>query len=108
MRILLDEMPPRRLARLFAPEMEAVTVRQRGWGEKTNGELIEAAQEEFDALVTMDRRIPHQQDLANVDLAIVLLEAQNNRLEDLAPLVDGAKPVLSEARLGEVARVTAP
>ncbi len=40
MRLLLDEMLPRRLAELFAPEMEAVTVRQRGWGEKTNGELI--------------------------------------------------------------------
>ena len=92
MRILLDEMLPRRLARLFAPEMEAVTVRQRGWGEKTNGELIEAAQEEFDALVTMDRGIPHQQNLTDVDLAIVVLEAQSNRLEDLAPLWTRRRP----------------
>lgn len=108
MRILLDEMLPRRLARLFAPEMEAMTVRQQGWGEKTNGELIEAAQEGFDALVTMDRGIPHQQNLADVELAIVLLEAQSNRLEDLAPLVDEAKAVALQARSGEVVHVTAP
>ena len=97
MRILLDEMLPRRLASIFAPEIEAVTVRQRGWGEKTNGELIEAAHEEFDALVTMDRGIPHQQNLADVDLAVVLLEAQ----------MDEAKTALSEAHSGEVDHVTA-
>lgn len=72
---------------------------------KTNGELLAAAQGEFDALVTMDRNIPFQQNLANVDLTIVLLEAPSNRLADLVPLVDEAKAVLSEARTGEVLRV---
>ncbi len=108
MRLLLDEMIPRRLAALFAPEIETVTVRQRGWGEKTNGDLIEAAQEEFDALVTMDRGIPHQQNLTDVDLVILLLEARSNRLEDLVPLVDEAKTALAGARPGEAVRVTAP
>ena len=59
--------------------------------------MIEAAHEEFDALVTMDRGIPHQQNLADVDLAVVLLEAQ----------MDEAKTALSEAHSGEVDHVTA-
>ncbi len=91
MRLLLDEMLPRRLVRLFAPEMEVITVRQRGWAAMTNGELLAAAQGEFDALLTMDRNLPHQQNLANVDLVIVLLEAPTNRLADLASLVDETK-----------------
>lgn len=97
MRLLLDEMLPRNLAPLFAPVMEAVTVRQRGWGEKTNGALIEAAQREYDALVPMDRGIPHQQNLREVNL-VILLEARSNRLQGLMPLVDGAKAALAEAR----------
>jgi hypothetical protein len=48
-------------------------------------------QREFDALATMDQRIPHQQYLEKVELAIVLLEAPSNRLTDLASLVDQAK-----------------
>lgn len=105
MRLLLDEMLPRKLVRLFSPEMEAITIRQRGWAAKTNGELLAAAQGEFDALLTMDRNLPHQQNLANVDLVIVLLEARSNRLADVAPLVDEAKAALSGARPGEVVRV---
>lgn len=72
MRALLDENLDHRLKRLLAPEVEAVTVRERGWGSKENGELLELAQHEFDALLTTDQSIPHQQNLARFDLAIVL------------------------------------
>lgn len=108
MRLLLDEHLDRRLKRFFGEEHEVVTVRKRGWGGKENGELIEAAQKEFDALVTMDRGIPHQQNLTGVDLVILLLEARSNRLADLTPLVDRAEVALSKARPGGVVRVTAP
>jgi predicted nuclease of predicted toxin-antitoxin system len=90
MRLLLDENLPRKLARLLAPEMEAITVRERGWGEKENGELIELAQREFDVLVTMDQEIPHQQNLKEDGLVILPLEA---------------KEVLGRARPGDVLRV---
>jgi predicted nuclease of predicted toxin-antitoxin system len=40
MRLLLDENLPRKVVRLLAPEAEAVTVEQRGWDSKTNGELL--------------------------------------------------------------------
>jgi predicted nuclease of predicted toxin-antitoxin system len=101
MRLLLDEHLDRRLKRFFGREHEVVTVQERGWGGKENGELIEAAQREFDALITMDQGIPHQQNLREVDPAMVLLEAPSNRLADLAPLVEKVQAVLSGARPGD-------
>ena len=103
---MLDEQLDRRLKRYVGQEYEVVTVRERGWGSMENAELIEAAQREFDALVTMDRGIPHQQNLTGMDLVILLLEARSNRLADLTPLVEGAEAALSKARPGEVVRVT--
>ncbi len=64
MRALLDENLPRGLKQLLAAEVEVVTVRERGWGSKENGELLELAQHEFDAVITTDQGIPHQQDLS--------------------------------------------
>lgn len=70
MRLLLDENVPAKLTRFFAPEMQATTVARRGWSGIKNSELMRLAQHEFDVLVTMDRGIPHQQNLEEVDLAI--------------------------------------
>ena len=85
---------------LFDPGVEAITVAQRGWRGMGNGELLGAAQKEFDALVTTDRGIPYQRDLSSVTLSVVLLEAQSNRYEDLAPLMDRVNAVLREVPPG--------
>ena len=59
---MLDENLDRRLKRFFGEEHEVVTVRERGWGGKENGELIEDAQREFDALMACSSfLIPVQQ-----------------------------------------------
>ncbi len=104
MRLLLDEMMPRRLARLLAPEMEATTVRQRGWASKKNGELLDVAQYEFDALVTMDRGMEFQQNLARFDIAIIL-RARSNRPRDLEPLVEAAMEAARNTPPGTLAVV---
>jgi predicted nuclease of predicted toxin-antitoxin system len=88
MLLLLDEMMPSRFARFLAPEMEAITVRRHGWASKANGELLDAAQHEFNALVTMDRGMEHQRNLARFDIAVVLVRARSNRPRDLAPSAD--------------------
>lgn len=49
--------------------------------------MLRAAEVEFDALVTMDRGIPHQQNLEKLDLGIVLVRAFSNRRADVAPLI---------------------
>lgn len=97
-RILRDEMVPRKLKRFFPRDVKVVTVQERGWDSLVNGDLPRAARAEFDALITMDRGIPHQQDLfSGIGLAVMVLEAKSNRLEHLSPLVEEADAVLRRA-----------
>lgn len=84
---------------------EVETVAGHGWSGKRNGELLDLAQHEFDALLTMDRSIQRQQSLESLDLAVVLVRAGSNRLGDVAPLVDELKEALRRARPGEVVEV---
>jgi predicted nuclease of predicted toxin-antitoxin system len=95
-RVLLDEMLDRRLKRLLPEGVEAVTVRERGWGSKKNGELLALAEKEFDVLLTTDRGIPHQQDLSRFDLEVVVLSARSNRLADLEPRMEEVGRLIEE------------
>ena len=103
MRVLLDEMLDRRLKELL-PE-ETVSVRERGWGSKKNGELLELAEKEFDAFLTTDRGIPHQQNLSKFDLAIILLRARSNRYEVLSPLMGEVNSALESVVPGALLTV---
>lgn len=100
MRVLLDEMLDQRLKE-FLPE-ETMSVRERGWGSKKNGELLQLAEKEFDIFLTSDKGIPHQQNLSRFDLAIVIMRAKSNRYEDLVSLMDGANESFGNARPGTV------
>jgi hypothetical protein len=90
--VLLDECLPARLARLLTGH-SVTTVPRRGWAGIKNGDLLRLAEKEYDVFVTVDRKISLQQDPATFKLAVVLIRAQSNRLEDIRPLV----PELLEA-----------
>ena len=81
-------------------------MRDEGWSGRTNGHLLSAAAA-FDAFVTTDRGIPHQQNLSRYAIAIVLLEARSNRVADLAPLVPALKARIGSFAPGEVLRISA-
>ena len=76
MRVLLDENIDRLRKDLFAAEFEVMTVRERGWDGKRNGELLLSAEREFDAFVTMDRNLEYQQNLRVLKLGVVVLRAK--------------------------------
>jgi len=106
MRVLLDEHLPHRLRQLFAPEIEVVTVGYLGWQGTRNGNLLRAAQDEgFDVLITMDRGIPHEQDLRDLRIGILLLQAKSNRMADLEPLMANVHETLARIQPGEILRV---
>lgn len=107
MRVLLDENLPSKLRRLFEAGVEVVTVGYRGWKGKENGELLKSAESEFDVLVTMDQGIPQQQNISEIKMGIVLLEAKGNRYEDLAPLMNQVSTVLRTIEKGQVISVRA-
>jgi len=100
MRVLLDENISRKLRQLFETGVEVVTVGYLGWKRKKNGELLRIAQNEFDAFITMDKDIPHQQNLSNLKIGIVLLKARSNRYEDVAPLMNQVNVVLKTLKNG--------
>ena len=105
MRVLLDEQLDGRLKPLFDSSFEVVTVLERGWGSLKNGQLLRAAQAEFDAMVTMDRGIPHQQNLREISLGIVIVRAYSNRRQDVAPFIPQVNAALRTIRPGEVVYV---
>ena len=105
MNILLDECVPARLARELAPHSVA-TVQRRGWAGIKNGDLLALAQNEFDVLITVDRKISEQQDLPNVTIAVVLVRAATNRLEHLRPLAGKILEKLADAPAGAVSVVS--
>jgi predicted nuclease of predicted toxin-antitoxin system len=107
MRVLLDENIPRKLRHLFETGVEVATVGYLGWKGKKNGELLRIAQNEFDAFITMDKGIPHQQNLSNLKIGIVLLKARSNRYEDLASLMNQVNVVLKTLKNGQIVRVSA-
>ena len=63
MRVLLDEQLPLDLAAALQGH-SVETVGGRGWTGITNGELLRRMRGEYDALVTMDRGMEFQQNLA--------------------------------------------
>lgn len=106
MRILLDENMDRRIKRFFDEGHEVLTVQECGWAGKKNGELLRLAQGEFDALATTDRNIPHQQNIASFDLAVVILEAASNAIEDLTPLMERVNAALERPEPGAATRIS--
>lgn len=86
MRILLDESVPARLGPLLVGH-QSISVQKRGWAGARNGHLLALASDEFDVLLTADRGIGHQQNLATLPIAVLVVHAKTNRLVDMLPLV---------------------
>ena len=96
MKLLLDESVPRRLASSFPTSFTVYTVQQMGWAGTGNGLLLSlAAGGEFDAFLTVDRGIEHQQNMRDLPLPIIIMLGVRNRLAELQPLVPGVMEVLS-------------
>jgi hypothetical protein len=72
LRILLDECTPRVVKTRLAHRTIS-TVQEMGWTGITNGALLARADREFDVLVTADRSLRYQQNLAGRRLAVVVL-----------------------------------
>lgn len=86
MKILLDECVDRRPARDIVGHSVS-TVPRMGWAGIKNGELLTLAAQEFDAFITVDRKLSTEQDLTKFKIAVLLIRAPTNRLEDIRPLV---------------------
>ncbi len=105
MRILLDESVPGRLAPLLTGH-PSVTVQRRGWASIKYGELLVLAAGEFDVLLTADKGMEYQQNLATLPVAVLIVLARSNRIEDLesaVPVILAALAALPPRTLRKVA-----
>lgn len=101
MRLLLDENLPKRL-KLDFEEHEVFTVRDKQWNGIKNGQLMKLLIENsFDALLTFDKNLQHQQNFSKYTITVFVLTAKINRyivLTKLSPKVKeyihtGAMPI---------------
>jgi hypothetical protein len=103
-RVLLDECLPRRLKRELVGH-DVRTAPEMGWASKANSELLALASVDFDVFLTSDRNLSHQQNLSTFDIAVIVLIAASNRIDDLRPLVPRVLETLTTARPGTVTAV---
>lgn len=105
MRILLDESVPERLGRLLAGH-SCSTVQRQGWTSVKNGKLLDLAKNDFDVLLTADKGMEYQQNQSTLPVAILVIRAKSNRMEDLTravPSILDALEVLPPRTLRKVA-----
>ena len=96
MRILFDQGTPAPL-REHLPGRSVETAYEKGWSALRNGELLAKAEATFDLLITTDRNLRHQQNLAGRRIAILVLRTTSwPRLQKITPeiaaAVDSLKP----------------
>jgi len=101
MRLLLDHNLDWRLREFLLPH-ETLTTRQMQWERYENGDLLDVAQVEFDVLLTTDTNLYHQQQIANYDLAVVVLRAYQNSMEAVTPLIGQVLDLLERIKPGEI------
>ena len=89
MKILFDEGIPRQLASHFPDGFQVSTAQVLGWGAKANGELLRLAKEEcFAALITLDKRMQHEQNPQTLPMPVfVLSTSQQKDVEYLGNLI---------------------
>lgn len=102
--VLLDENLPRKLRREL-PEFVVRTVQEEGWTSFRNGELLSRAQGTFDVLLTGDRRLQFQQNVARFDIGVVVIVTFNLRLRVMKTAIDQIRAALAVVGPGEVIQV---
>ena len=106
MRLLLDECVPARLRKAL-PSHEVSTVGLEGWSGIKNGKLLALAAAGFDALVTVDKNLPYQQNMTTLPIAVLVLDAKSNELPYLLPLLPALEAVLKSLVKGSYVLVAA-
>jgi hypothetical protein len=101
MRVVLDGCLPKRLT-LELRGHDAFTVQQLGWSGISNGKLFALMRGHFDAFITVDSNLAYQQNLSILPVAVIVLRASSNKIEDLRPLLPGLLLTLADIKPGEV------
>ena len=72
-----------------------------------NGELLRRASERFEVLVTADRNLTRQQNIARFSIGVVVIAAVDTRLPHLQTLLPQLRNAIANVSVGSVVTVTA-
>jgi predicted nuclease of predicted toxin-antitoxin system len=101
MRILIDECIPRKVKRSF-PAHTCVTVQEAGWGGKQNGDLLALAEGKFYVFLTVDKGLRYQQNLSGRNIAVLIIRAKSNDIDDILPHVAHCNAALESIQPGNL------
>jgi predicted nuclease of predicted toxin-antitoxin system len=104
-RTLLDECIDENLRHCFDPH-ECHTCRYAGLKGLANGELVAAAEQAgYDMLITVDKNMPHQQNLRGRAISVIVLEGRSTSLDDLVTLMSDVLDAVDVLQPGHVLRI---
>ena len=86
---------PLRIVKRGLPARNIVSVQDMGWAGVKNGRLLKLVAVEFDIFITSGKNLRHQQNLAEIDVAIILIPSNQ------VPVVKALLPQIDEA-LGSI------
>ncbi len=101
MRILFDQNVSKKLRRNLQPHQVSLA-KEMGWARLGNGLLLDQAQAKFDVMLTMDANIYHQQNVAQYDIAVIVLRAYDNDYHSVLPLLPEVIELLAGIKPGEI------
>jgi hypothetical protein len=105
MKLLLDENLPHQL-RLEIAGHEISTAAYMGWSGVENGAPLQhAANAGFDALITNDRGLEHEQNQGALPIAVIVLMTRSNNIEAIRPLYSQLQEKLQRLRPCELIKV---
>ena len=100
MRVLLDHCVVRRFGKLIHGH-EIVHAGAAGWSELENGDLIARAEQSgFDAMITVDKNLQYQQNLAGRQISIIVMTLHFVFYDHIAPLAGRVQEVLEDLPRG--------
>ena len=67
--------------------------------------MLGLADPQFDVLLTLDKNLPYQQNLDTRRIAVLIVRARSNRIQDLLPVIPECLAALERIQPREVVRV---
>lgn len=102
MRFVLDEMMPRDFAAIL-PDHDIHHMIDLGWRGTLNGKLLALCTDHgFDALITKDGNMPHQQNIGTAGIAVIVLRPRSQKVADLIEMALMLPNILYDILPGKV------
>jgi hypothetical protein len=89
------------------PSHDVSTAAKMGWEDLRNGKLLAAAAPSFDVLLTVDKNMKLEQNLATLPIAVIVLDAIRNTPEELKAFAPFVESALRSLRLGQMIEIDA-